>query len=181
MTSSTLSCKKKTCSRLHPTKSSIKSSPMNIVWGWQRRKSKSPPLLQAKRVSPPSTHVSTNQGDKTHQAQVNKKKRMRKIVMMNQVQVMKNIQGPCYTTTARLPSMYMSSMSLGTKHSLEGVRLGWRRWQRKRASQEIKLYPPSTSPRKVVKAQVKRTTKIPRAPPLIALEGHHHHPCVLWH
>ena len=126
-----------------------------------------------------ASHASTNQGDKTHQVQVNKKKRMRKIVMMNQVQVMKNIQGPCYTTTARLPSMYMSSMSLGTKHSLEGVRLGWRRWRRKRTSQDPKLSPPSTSPRKVVKAQVPR--KIPRAPPPITLGGHHHHPCVLWH
>ena len=56
--------------------------------------------------------------------------------MMNQVQAMKNIQGPCYTITARLPSMYMSSMSLGTKLSLEGVRLGWRRWQKK---EQIKI------------------------------------------
>ena len=79
----------------------------------------------------------------------------------------------------RLPSMYMSSMSLGTKLSLEGVRWGWRRGQRKRASQGIKLSPPSTSPRKVVKAQVPR--KIPRDPPPIALGGHHHHPFVLWH
>ena len=44
--------------------------------------------------------------NETHQAQVKKKKRMR--VMMNQVQAIKNIQGPCYTITARLPSMYMS-------------------------------------------------------------------------
>src|SRR6185503_1320772 len=104
---------------------------------------------------------------------------MRKIMMMNQVQVMKNIHGPCYNITARLPSMYMSSMSLGTKHSLEGVRLGWRRWQRERANQNLKLSPPSTSPRKVVKAQV--TRKIPRAPPPIALGDYHHLPCVLWY
>jgi len=123
---------------------------------------------------PPSIHAKINQGNKTHQAQVKKKKRMR--VMMNQAQVMKNIQGPCYTITARLPSMYMSSMSLGTKLSLEGVRLGWRRWQGERTNQDLKPSPPSTSPRKVVKAQV--TGKIPRAPPPIALGDHHHLPCV---
>ena len=56
---------------------------------------------------------------------------------------------------------------------------GWRRWQRKRANQELKLSPPSTSPRKVLKAQEARTSKIPRAPPLVALRDYHHHPCVL--
>ena len=53
--------------------------------GMTKKKSKNPPLLQATRVSLPSTHASTNQGGKTHQAQVNKKKRMRKKVMMSQV------------------------------------------------------------------------------------------------
>ena len=39
-------------------------------------------------------------GAEGNQTQVKKKKRMRKVVMINQVQVMKNIQGPCYTITA---------------------------------------------------------------------------------
>ena len=56
---------------------------------------------------------------------------------------------------------------------------GWRRWQRKRASQELKLSPPSTSPRKVVKAQEARTSKIPRAPSLVALGDYHHPPMCL--
>jgi len=37
MTSLTHSCKKKTWSSLHPTKSSIKSLPMSIVWEWQKK------------------------------------------------------------------------------------------------------------------------------------------------
>ena len=68
---------------------------------------------------------------------------------------------------------------LGYKTLIRGSAVGMKKMAKKKNKSDLKLSPPSTSPRKVVKAKV--TRKIPRAPPPIALGDHHHLPCVLWH
>ena len=70
---------------------------------------------------------------------------------------------------------------LGYRTLIRESAVGMEKMAKKRASQELKLSLPSTSPRKVIKAQEARISKIPRAPPLVALGDYHHHPCVLWH